>query len=335
MLARLLSSMLQMLTTRCYRRWTSHSKEDGDTQQAVMRALSTLSNLDTIVFSVAQCKTPLSLHLLPSMREISLIGTCETPAHHDETLDNLAKLVAQSPGISSISIASNWRSSQPIGETQSLHQVFKYCTGARGVSLVPLRHLSVNVGLVRLDCVTLPHLQYLTSLELTNIEDPYTRQWYVVEEEHGETALREEQKRHGQSVEDIWKSVKEAGVLLEALVVDVVGPALLHYIGSYVGLRKLVVKPGGFTDGTRSDALAVEFFAVALVKHVRSLRELEIQAHYEGEWCFSPSNVSVIAACRNLEMLRMSVISDQLSATLSRKTALSNVDAIVSYPLSL
>lgn len=291
-----------------------------------MKALSSLSNLSSATFSVAFCKVLLPFHLFPALRQISLVGTCEI--YHDDTLDNLAKLVAKTPSLNSIDIASNWRCNQPINKSQSLHELFKYYP--RNVPPLRLRHLGLTTCLVRLDEFTLPHLRQLTSLELTSIEDPYTRQRYVKEDEYEEGGLLNEQKQYGSSLDDVWKTLKDAEVHLEEITVDVVVPALLDYLHSYSGLKKLVMKPGGFTDGIRSDAMASEFFATSLVKHKISLQELAIQALYEGDWCFSSSNLSAISACQGLQTLKMSIISNQLSSSAWQKVNTRKPDVVVS-----
>ncbi len=280
-----------------YARWTPHRKEDEATQTIVVKALSSLPNLCSATFAVAFCKVLLPFHLFPALRQISLVGTCEI--YHDDTLDNLAKLVAKTPSLNSIDISSNWRYNQPINKSQSLHELFKYYP--RSAPPLRLRHLGLTACLVRFDELTLPHLRQLTSLELTSIEDPYTRQRYVLEDEYEEGELLNEQKQYGSSLDDVWTTLKDAEIHLEEITVDVVVPAFLDYLQSYSGLKKLIMKPGGFTDGIRSDAMASEFFATSLVKHRASLQDLAIQALYEGGWCFSASNISMISGCQGLK----------------------------------
>ena len=57
----------------------------------------------------------------------------------------------------------------PLGETQSLHQLFQY--HIKDVPPLRLHRLVLDTYLVRFDDITLPHLKYLTSLSLTNIKD--------------------------------------------------------------------------------------------------------------------------------------------------------------------
>lgn len=307
-------------------RWTPHHKEDETTHTIVVQALSSLPNLCYVNFSVTYCKVPLPFDLFSNLREISLVGTCEP--YHDDTLDNLAKLVAKTPSLNSIDITSNWRCNQPMNKAQSLHELFKYYP--RSEPPLRLRHLGLKVCLVRLDEFTLPHLRQLVSLELTSIEDPYTRQRYIKEDEYEDGTLLSEQKQFGSSLDEVWKTLRDAEIHLEEITVDVIVPALLDYLHSYSGLKKLIMKPGGFDDGIRSDAMASEFFATSFFKHRASLQELAIHALYEGGWCFSTGNLSVISACQVIKTLKMSIISDQLSSSAWQKVETIKPDIIVS-----
>ncbi|KAF8953674.1 hypothetical protein BDZ97DRAFT_1679083, partial [Flammula alnicola] len=295
--------------------WITHRKDDENAQKTVMDALKTLPNLRCLHVTIPNCKIPLSLDSISGLREISIVGTSEQ--YHEDTLDSLAKLVAKTPELISIEISSNWRYSQPINKTQSLHQVFKYYPV--NASPLRLRHLGLKVCLVRLDEITMPHLRHLTSLNLTNIEDPNMRPRYAMGEEQEETQILKEQKRYGSSLQDVWKMLTQADVRLEEITVDVVVPSFLDYLSSYSGLKKLNLTPGGFFEGTRSDAMASEFFATPFAKHTRSLQELDIGALYEGSWCFGPHNIFAISNCQNLRKLRMSVISNEPRLQISVK----------------
>ncbi|KJA16624.1 hypothetical protein HYPSUDRAFT_47244 [Hypholoma sublateritium FD-334 SS-4] len=292
--------------------WTPHREEDETTQTIVVQALSSLPNLCSVAFCITHCKVPLPFDLFSTgstLRKISLAGTCEP--YHDDILDSLAKLIAKTPSLMSIDIASNWRYNQPINKTQSLHELFKYYP--RSEPPLRLRHLGLKVCLVRLDEFTLSHLRQLTSLELTSIEDPYTRQRYIQEDEYQDGTLLSEQKKYGSSLDEVWSILRDAEVHLEEITVDVVVPALLDYLHSYSGVKKLIMTPGGFDDGIRSDAMASEFFAASLANHKASLQELAIKALFEGAWCLSAGNLSVISACQSVKTLKLSIMSDQLS----------------------
>ncbi|KDR72800.1 hypothetical protein GALMADRAFT_101133 [Galerina marginata CBS 339.88] len=304
--------------------WVPRSMDNQWAHSTVMDALKSLPNLREFWVSLPSIKTPVAWEHLKGLRQIHIEGTCDE--HEDETFDSLAKAVAQSPQLTSIEIASGWRYRLPTNKKQSLHQIFKYYP--RDATPLRLRHLQLMTWLVRLDEVTLPHLKHLTSLELVNIEDPYARSPYTLAESDDESEAKHENRRYGSSVEEIWKTMRSARIRLEELTVDVVTPSFLDYLSSYSGLKMLHITPGGFHEGTSSDALAKKFFADPLQKHSGSLEDLNIAARYEGLWCFSDHNLPAIAKCTNLKSLRIAIISSQLWNDDDHAKAAPNSDAI-------
>ncbi|KAF8174552.1 hypothetical protein BJ912DRAFT_909833 [Pholiota molesta] len=277
--------------------WTPTHADSVETQRTVMEALKTLPNLRSVRFSLGQCKIGLPLDTLTSLREVTLSGTCE--ADHDVTLAALARLVGATPALTAIDIATNWVHNRPIGRAQSLHALFAHCP--RGAPPLRLRRLALKAALVRLDAVTLPHLRCLTALSLTSIEDPYMRGRY-------------EQKRYGSGLEEVWQALRGAEIWLEELTVDVVVPALVEYLKAYSGLKKLAVTPKNLEEGTRSDAMADEFYTGVLGRHASSLQELEVEPLYEGKWCIGRHNLAAIANCRQMKFLKMCIIGDQVNS---------------------
>jgi len=287
-------------------RWNPVQKDSDWAQEAVMKALKTLPNLRVLLLDISHCTIPLTLHDLSGIQEISVCGV----KYHDDTLDNIAKLVAWSPKITSIEMLSDWRYRPLVDKSQSLHQIFKYYP--QSSPPLQLRRLSLKNSLVKLDDVTLPHLQNLTSLSLVNIDDPYKKRsrWGTPEPPNPQRV--QEQKKYGSSLDDIWKTLKFSKIHLEDLTLDVVVPSFLDYLASYSGLKKLQLTAGGFLDGTISDSTAKQFFSAPLTNHIQSLEDLGIIAPFEGSWCFGPCNLPVISRCTNLKKLRMTIISGQL-----------------------
>jgi hypothetical protein len=169
-----------------------------------------------------------------------------------------------------------------------------------------------------------PHLRCLTALSLTSIEDPCMRGRYVMEDmldlaggrgtQSQMSALLEEQKRYGSGLEEVWQALRGAEIWLEELTVDVVVPALVEYLKAYSGLKKLAVTPKNLEEGTRSDAMADEFYTGVLGRHASSLQELEVEPLYEGKWCIGRHNLAAIANCRQMKSLKMCIIGDQVNS---------------------
>jgi hypothetical protein len=164
---------------------------------------------------------------------------------------------------------------------------------------------------VKLDDVTLPHLQHLTSLSLINIEEPYNRRsrWGT---EPSNLQLSKEHQTHGSSLDDIWKALKFSRIYLEELALDVVVPSFLEYLASYSGLKKLRLTEDGFHGGNSSDSMARQFFSTPFTNHIQTLEDLSITAPFEGPWCFGPWNQAIFSRCTNLKTFKISIVSGQL-----------------------
>lgn len=287
-------------------RWRPLHKDGDWAQKDVMDALKTLPNLRVLLLHTADCNFPFPLHDLSGIQEISIHGRSEKS--NAEILDNVAKLVARSPKITSININS-YTSYYTADKSQSLHQIFKHYP--QNFSPLRLRHLSLRACLVKLDDVTLPHLQHLTSLSLMNIEDPHNRiiRWGA---EPSNLQLSTEQQFYGSSIDDIWKALKNSRIYLEELALNIVVPSFLEYLASYSGLKKLRLTAGGFHEGASSDSMARQFFSTPFLNHIQSLEDLRISALFEGYWCFGPWNQAIVSRCTNLKSFGMAIVSGQL-----------------------
>ncbi|KAF5319480.1 hypothetical protein D9619_008755 [Psilocybe cf. subviscida] len=294
--------------------WKPIEKDDNTTQALVMNAIGRALNLRSLRLTLSYCKVPISFDNFSHLRGISIEGTSQK--YHEETFESLARMIARSPDLTSIDIVSNWRYYYGIDRTQSLHQLFKYC--APDAPPLRLRHLGLQMCLVKLDATTLPHLRHLRSLRLTYIEDPHTRARYTIEEEEsGDSALRREQKRYGSSLAEFWTTLLQTGIQLEDITLDVVVPPFVDYLASYSGVRRLHLTPGGFQDGSTSDLIGEAFYTRALPKHAAFLEDLNVNAVYDGGWCFGSHNREILARCTRLRTWRISIVETQESNNVS------------------
>ncbi|KIM44339.1 hypothetical protein M413DRAFT_379456 [Hebeloma cylindrosporum] len=278
--------------------------KDGDWAQIdVMNALKTLPNLRVIILHASLFKVPPSLQDLSNIQKIS---ACDVTVQHTPgILDNISKLVAQSPKLTSIDMTGSARYAG--GKCASLHDIFKHYP--QGFPPLQLQRLSLEYYLVKLDEVTLPHLRHLTSLNLMYIEEPFggRRRWGTHEPSGSESS--EGNQTYGSTFDDIWEALKISGIYLQELALDIVVPSFLEYLASYSGLKKLRLIPGGFDEGDSSDSMANQFFSAPLTNHVQSLEYLSISALYEGSWCFGPWNQAIVSRCTNLKALEMAITS--------------------------
>ncbi|KAF8152268.1 hypothetical protein B0H34DRAFT_810264 [Crassisporium funariophilum] len=279
----------------------------------VMEALKTLPNLQSLDVNLHDSKVALRFDLLTGLRKLSISGTGDP--FYEQTFDNIAKMVAKSPQLASIVIASS-RSlppCKPMLKSQSLHQFFQYYP--HDAPPLRLRRLAIlTTYLVRFDEMTMPHLMYLTSLSLLNILDTTdTRPRYSNGEDEDGEEIKKEQRKYGSSPKELWSMLTKSGVRLEEINIDDVASTFLEYLGSYSGLRKLRMSTEGFSESAYSDQLASQFYQIILRNHAHSLEELSINAFYEGLWCFGIHNQESISRCVKLKQLAMCMVSHRLA----------------------
>ncbi|KAJ3509104.1 hypothetical protein NLJ89_g5395 [Agrocybe chaxingu] len=235
-------------------RWSPVQWDNEEVQIAVVEALVGLSTLKNLHLNTTNCKAALPVDKLKGLEEISIFGLCS----YVETMDNVGRLIARSPGLRSLKVAQYRNYGKPLGKAQSLHQLLEYCDPLEPLRL---RHLSVQEALVRLDHITLPHLRSLTSLELTSVCDPFnTGNRYSYYRSQDDTGAAFDAQKVGSSTEDIWKAFASTGVRLEKLKHDSLPRSLLKYLSSYSGLKSLNIAPTHFDSAGLSDAAATEFF---------------------------------------------------------------------------
>ena len=160
--------------------------------------------------------------------------------------------------------------------------------------LPPLRRLYLHDCFVRINKFTLPHLRQLTSLEL-------------ICRQHGDLDWGLDCD-YGHP-RDIWSTFTGSGIQLEELVHNTTNTSLLDYLSSYSGLKKLELSVSPSTNASSSDETATRFFSDVLPRHLVTLESLNLDAYFEGEWCFTSRNAGLIGQCTKLNHLLMSIIS--------------------------
>jgi hypothetical protein len=161
-----------------------------------------------------------------------------------------------------------------------------------------ITHLSLSGLFVGLDATVIPHLRSLISLHIKNIFSP-----------SGQAS-----GNPGPSSGNVWPSLRLENVYLQEIVTDDVQLALIEYLASFSGLRRLRLTQASryCTSPLASDQLAIEFYGRALQNHVHSLESLEIDASYEGNWCFASHCSDIIKRCACLTSLKLSINSKDI-----------------------
>ena len=158
-----------------------------------------------------------------------------------------------------------------------------------------ITHLSLSGLFVKLDATLILHLRSLISLHIENIFST------------GDLVSG----NPGSSTGNIWSSLRLENIHLQEIVTDDVQLTFIEYLTSFSGLRRLrLTRASRYTmTPLESDQLAITFYGRALQNHVHSLESLEIDARYEGKWCFADHCSSIIKQCACLTSLKLSIHS--------------------------
>jgi len=285
--------------------WFSFYDDNEWSQNIVMSAMKTLPSLRSLTIDAKYLKIPLNLDEFTSLHTISLLNSNDSD-HSEEIMDTLAKMVANSPQLTSIELLP--QSHQEVTSPKhSLHHLVKYMPNDAAV--LRLRHLGLSESLLRLDSTTLPHFRSLKSLQLTGITDPYSPFY-------NNPSNLDEVRQVGSSLEDFWRTMANEGIWLEEIDHVDVCPEFQDYLMMYSGLRSLKLTPDPWSkEPAYVKAQAERFFAIPgpLLQHSQTLEELFIRPRYEGGWCFDVQSPSEsLSACVHLKKLGVGIISEQL-----------------------
>jgi hypothetical protein len=277
-----------MLNPHLPDRWNIASDDPKWTPLAVINSLSRSKSLIYLNLHLAFGfdASNLRLDLLSGLKRIVISGSCKY--FHQHVVKRLGQCIARSPEMSSIDIDRYlWYADSDIPTLHSL---------LGSAKVIQLKHLGLHSWYTRFDDVTLPHLRSLTSLTLTNNNNP-------PDYEHPFSSTAAE----------IWSTLLANKIHLERISTDAMDAALLEYLASYSGLTRLYLKNVTAQDHQSSDQLAELFFGSVITQHTSTLEELYVLPRYEGKWCFGERITPSIIRCSRLQYLKVAVISSEVN----------------------
>ncbi|KAF8881669.1 hypothetical protein CPB84DRAFT_1791526 [Gymnopilus junonius] len=277
-------------------RWTTAKSDEAWCQTIVIDALNSLPAFRDLTIDMDYLQVDLPLSLLQNLSRIS-ISTPSSAEVNSASLHNFAQAIAlSSPGqITNVELVRQHYYSSPTtaDPSASLHHYLRFC--ADQGSFLQLRHLRIKNLSFRLDEITSPHLIHLTSLDLSNIQEP---------------AL---ENSFGSTVSEIWIELARLKIHLEEISVSAIPISFLDYLKHYPGLKLLALKVPAFNSREQSEQYASLFFRDGtLDQHVETLEDLTIDASFEDYWCFGEHNISSISSCRRLKHLSMAISTEDL-----------------------
>ncbi|KDR71515.1 hypothetical protein GALMADRAFT_143777 [Galerina marginata CBS 339.88] len=299
--------------------WKTEESDEEWAHIIVLNAIQTWTSLVKLDFSLAHARITIPFHLFPNLREIVYDEHSRSPdkSLSTQTTLNLITFMAQSPPgqLTSLAVHREWKNTRTT-KALSLHDLFKDFPPKSPPLL--LRHLGLQNSFVRLDGETIPHLRHLTSLRFFNMSEP-CRQPVVRSGRMGFVKLAtvtddilEKQSAVGSSLSTFWTDLSGQGIYLQEITLNNVVPGFMDYLSQYSGLKKLSISTYLFVTAMETDLSAKQFFGAPLTSHSKSLEEFHITSTYEGLWCFGHHNLSIIATCKALKMLDISIVSDDL-----------------------
>ncbi|EDR03570.1 uncharacterized protein LACBIDRAFT_331353 [Laccaria bicolor S238N-H82] len=171
-----------------------------------------------------------------------------------------------------------------------------------------ITHLNLSGLFVKFDAGALRHLRSLISLTIMNISSPYDE----TTEYQGPEFLAQK----------IWSTLRSEKIHLQELVTDNAQPALVEYLTSFSGLRRLrLTRTSSYHTPQQvsnqlatqvSNQLAIHFYEQGLENHISFLEALEVHSSYEGMWCFGKHCSNIIKKATRLSLLELSINSEDI-----------------------
>ena len=114
--------------------------------------------------------------------------------------------------------------------------------------------------------------------------------------------------------EKIWSTLRSEKSHLQELATDDVQPALVEYLTSFSGLRRLRLISTSLyrTPSWVFNQLTIRFYGQGLENHISFLESLNVHVSYEGKWCFGSHCFSVIKKGTHLTFLELSIDSEDI-----------------------
>ncbi|KJA22454.1 hypothetical protein HYPSUDRAFT_67124 [Hypholoma sublateritium FD-334 SS-4] len=291
--------------------WLTHEADDTWVQNTISKALRALPQLESLILDATFLKIAAPVHRLHNLHDIDVTTiNWSSSTFFDETCKNVAKLLARNSQITSLRIGTGGSSSGTTYPSTSLHSLFSEYPP--NVSPLRLQQLSLKTLFVKLDAVTLPHLQCLKSLDLTCIVPPLqlptgSGKGVSCDVQKSNQITLENQLDVGSTPSAIWDALGHCGIQLDDVSLTQITVSFLGYIEGYSGLKKISLSSSGVESDADSNQLAARFWKKSLPKHTETLEVLHVKVADEDGWCLGDHNLPMVKKCRSLRFLSISL----------------------------
>jgi hypothetical protein len=219
------------------------------------------------------------LRRFPALRQLSIDGTCTLITLFDDFIQQLCTMQHATPSFIRLELAIRFIS-YDTKPRDYLHEIVQDLPKESPLKLQILRVSGWNL---KLDSTTLPHLKFLSSLDICQM-----------------------QKRA--DVPEVWDRLYGAGIHLEDIATQDASPQLVNYLKSYSGLKRFELR-GGSLRRTRVGLAETyaDIYRIVLPKHKDSLISLKLLDRRSIHACIDAEHIPPVSLCKRLSRLSVTV----------------------------
>lgn len=218
----------------------------------------------------------------PALRQLSIEGTSPLLTLFDDFIQQLRNMQHATPSFTRLELAIHLISydKSHTNPREYLHEIVQ---DVPKESPLKLRILRVSGWNLKLDSTTLPHLKFLSSLDICQM-----------------------QKRS--DVPEVWDRLYGAGIHLEDIATQDASPQLVNYLKSYSGLKRFELR-GGSLRRTRVGLAETyaDIYRIVLPKHKDSLISLKLLDRRSIHACIDAEHMPPVSLCKRLSWLSVIV----------------------------
>ncbi|KAF8994187.1 hypothetical protein BDQ17DRAFT_1431213 [Cyathus striatus] len=274
----------------------NHLRSDDWSRDCVISGITQMPSLTALELNVdLRNRDAIQLHSLPPVQVLSIGAAHQNSISRNGSIQGLRELIAKSSRqLRQLTI----KSSHPIQVERSTPLL---CYLLQDTSHLHLKHLSLDVSSLILSSAIVDRLR---SLESLSIKNAFRHTWW--------SPSSSEEDLHSQvsSDRDVWHMLMVGRIHLQEITIDESTESFVAYLGSYIGLKVLVITGAMYNTQAQSDVHAIEFYRNALFTHANTLEKLVISPTYEGKWCFGEHCMRVLSSLVNLRLLTISIVVD-------------------------
>jgi hypothetical protein len=230
------------------------------------------------------------LRRFPALRQLSIQGTSTLISLFDDFIQQLRNMHHTTPSLTRLELAISM-----IGYDKAhadprdyLHEIVQDVPKRSPLKLQILR---VDGWNLKLDSTTLPHLKFLTSLHICQMQKQ-------------------------RDVPELWDRLNEARIHLEDIATQDASPQLVNYLKSYSGLKRFELRSRNLRRIRIGLAETyADIYHIVLPMHKDSLVSLKLLERRSIHACIHAEHIPPISLCKKLSLLSATVRSEDINDT--------------------